>query len=234
MISKGLKWSAISAALMFLAIVWAASQMPAEGTWAIHFDLQGNPNGYGDRKMSIFALALTAVINLSVYGFLAFVAKVMAGNESFEQSEKAYLAVWIGVAVFLTFLVAGMAWLMVDLSKTGEAASDPMETANLFVRACMAAVGCLCVVMGNYMPKTRQNAAFGLRTNWSLKSEKSWTKSNRFAGRLFLFGGLVIIATSLFGSGPSAVAAVLFITLGTAVAGSYVSWRVWRDEQNGN
>jgi uncharacterized membrane protein len=54
-------------------------------------------------------------------------------------------------------------------------------------------LGILILVLGNYMPKVRQNYVAGIRVPWTLTNEENWNKTNRLAGWLFTIGGLVII-----------------------------------------
>ena len=46
------------------------------------------------------------------------------------------------------------------------------------------------IIMGNYLPKTRQNWFFGIRTLWALSSQVTWEKTHGLAGRLFFLTGL--------------------------------------------
>ena len=57
-------------------------------------------------------------------------------------------------------------------------------------------LGFVMLVTGNFMPRTKPNAAFGLRLPWTLANEDVWRKSNRFAGKLFMAAGIVMIALS--------------------------------------
>jgi len=54
-------------------------------------------------------------------------------------------------------------------------------------------VGLMFVVIGNYLPRFRHNYFFGVKTPWTLANEEVWRKSNQIGGRMFFFGGLVVI-----------------------------------------
>lgn len=60
-------------------------------------------------------------------------------------------------------------------------------------------VGVLLAIIGNYLPKCKQNYTIGIKIPWTLNSEENWNKTHRFAGRLWLVCGLVIILTGFFG-----------------------------------
>lgn len=60
-------------------------------------------------------------------------------------------------------------------------------------------IGLVLAVIGNYLPKCKQSYTIGIKIPWTLNSEENWNKTHRFAGRLWLICGLVMILTSFFG-----------------------------------
>lgn len=60
----------------------------------------------------------------------------------------------------------------------------------------MALFGILFVVFGNYLPKIAQNRTMGIKISWTLCNEENWNKTHRMAGKLWVAGGIVLIATS--------------------------------------
>ena len=60
--------------------------------------------------------------------------------------------------------------------------------------------GLLFTIIGNYLPKCKQNYTIGIKIAWTLNSEENWHRTHRFSGWLWTFCGLVIILTGFFGS----------------------------------
>ena len=60
-------------------------------------------------------------------------------------------------------------------------------------------MGLLFTVIGNYLPKCKQNYTIGIKIAWTLDSEENWNRTHRFAGWLWTFSGLAMIATAFFG-----------------------------------
>lgn len=58
-------------------------------------------------------------------------------------------------------------------------------------------VGIMMFILGNFMPRTKPNAAFGLRLPWTLSNEIVWRKSNFFAGYLLMLAGILVICLSI-------------------------------------
>ena len=60
-------------------------------------------------------------------------------------------------------------------------------------------IGLVFAIIGNYMPKCKQNYTIGIKIPWTLNSEENWNKTHRFAGRLWVICGLIIMLTGFFG-----------------------------------
>ncbi len=56
-------------------------------------------------------------------------------------------------------------------------------------------LGLMFLIMGNYMPKCKQNHTIGVRVKWTLRNEENWNKTHRFTGRLWVAGGLFVLVT---------------------------------------
>jgi len=60
-------------------------------------------------------------------------------------------------------------------------------------------LGLLFILMGNYLPRLPRNFFFGIRTPWTIASERVWKKSHRVGGWLFVIGGISIISLIING-----------------------------------
>lgn len=60
-------------------------------------------------------------------------------------------------------------------------------------------VGLVLAIIGNYLPKCKQNYTIGIKLPWTLNSEENWNRTHRFAGRLWLICGIVIMLSGFFG-----------------------------------
>ena len=88
-------------------------------------------------------------------------------------------------------------------------------------------IGIVMIILGNFMPRTKPNAAFGLRLPWTLSNEDVWRKSNRFAGTILVAAGIIMLPLSILL--PNAVGAViLIVVLSTACIASIVSFKYYK------
>ena len=73
------------------------------------------------------------------------------------------------------------------------------HTANLFAFLLLA-LGITFIIIGNYMPKTRQNYTIGIKIPWALNDEENWNKTHRLAGFLWVLGGAAMVVNAYIGS----------------------------------
>jgi uncharacterized membrane protein len=57
--------------------------------------------------------------------------------------------------------------------------------------------GVLFVIIGNYMPKIKQNYTMGIKLPWTLNSVENWNKTHRFGGFVFVLMGLWMIISAV-------------------------------------
>ena len=61
-------------------------------------------------------------------------------------------------------------------------------------------MGLIFAIIGNYLPKCKQNYTIGIKIPWTLDNEENWNKTHRFAGWLWTFCGVAIMLTGFLGS----------------------------------
>ena len=59
-------------------------------------------------------------------------------------------------------------------------------------------ISVIFLIMGNYMSKNRQNYTVGIKLPWTLNSTENWNRTNRFAGRLWIAAGVVLLMNVFF------------------------------------
>ena len=60
-------------------------------------------------------------------------------------------------------------------------------------------IGVMLIIIGNYMPKCRQNYTMGIKLPWTLANEENWNRTHRLAGYLWLIAGLLMLVLTLCG-----------------------------------
>lgn len=82
-------------------------------------------------------------------------------------------------------------------------------------------VGVIFILIGNYLPKCRQNYTVGIKIPWTIDDEDNWNKTHRMAGILWMFAGIVMIANLLFQSEIIMFSAII-ICVAVPVIYSYI------------
>ncbi len=144
---------------------------------ATHWGLNGEANGWSSRTFAIFAMP---VILLIVHWICIFATSLDPKNK--DQSNKVFgMLLWI---IPMTSLITSGTVYAVALGNT--------ISIDIVTRIVL---GLVFVIFGNYMPKCKQNHTIGIRVTWTLRNEENWNKTHRFAGRLWVFGGVLLLAT---------------------------------------
>jgi uncharacterized membrane protein len=199
---------------MFALSAWTWFHVP-EQPIPVHFGPEGQPDRYGSKFEGLLLLPLVAfACNL----LLTFLPRIEPRREHLLRSSKAYQAVWI-VAIALLAAVHGSA-IAIILGKS----------TNLSTTMVGTATGILLMVMGNYLGKVRSNFSFGIRTPWTLSSEKSWYKSHRLGGWLLFGLGLVCMLASIAGKPILFLWLLLVGTGGITLVLLGYSYLIWKND----
>jgi uncharacterized membrane protein len=144
----------------------------------IHFDSQGNPDNYLSKALAVFGLPVVmALINFYINFRMNNDAKVENAS-SFLRS----LSRWVVPLIAIVMIPVSL-FLAMDV-----------EIRIPLIATAIA--GVIIVIYGNFLPKCRYNYTIGIRLPWTLNSEYNWNKTNRFAGYLFVAGGLLFIVNA--------------------------------------
>ena len=122
------------------------------------------------------------------------------------QSRKAVrLIFWIMPAVSL--LTGGVTALL----------QRGVQSASTLSTAMAMGFGLLFIVLGNYMPKFRQNSFMGIRVKWTLESEANWNATHRMGGKVWVAGGFACLAGAMLPvKAMGAVFPVVLVTVALA------------------
>jgi len=180
--SQTLYVSALFLLILLAASAWFYPQLPARVP--VHWDAQGHVNGY----MPPLKAVAVPIVMLAALAVLT----VLLPRISPRRYEIAPFAAVFGIMM----LAAQALILIVGLGILLNAVGHPVD----MPRTGMFALGALLMVLGNYMGKLRKNFFVGIRTPWTLASDAVWERTHRFAGRLFMLAGLIVIIAVLAGA----------------------------------
>jgi uncharacterized membrane protein len=178
-----------------------------------HWNFAGQVDRYTGKAEGVWAIP---VLLIAIYGLFLGLPVLDPKRERYADFQKEYLIFRNLIMGLLLFVYTGM-----GLFNLGYGVNVGKFTAG--------AVGVMLVVMGKFMGKLKQNWFVGIKTPWTLSSEKVWNKTHRVGGWMFVIFGLTVMAAPWL---PENVGMILF--MGGAImatVGSFgYSYLVYRQE----
>lgn len=151
-------------------ILW--DQLPDQ--MATHFNFAGEADGWSGKTFAVIGLPMVLVGThlICTLATLADPKKQNIGDKMFR------LVLWI--CPVLSIFVNGGVYLY--------SLGFPVDMG----RICMIMVSVVFLIVGNYMPKCRQNYTVGVKTPWALADVENWNKTHRLAGWLWILSGVLM------------------------------------------
>lgn len=154
---------------------------------ATHFDFNFQPDDYSSREFALFGIPAVMV---GLFILCAGLLEVDPKKRGMDGRLKS-ITRWV-IPILSMFIQCVTISFALDSS------------INL-TRFIPVLIGILFVLMGNYLPKCRQNYTMGIKLPWTLNSEENWDRTHRFGGKMFVISGLCMIVASFFGGHASGV-----------------------------
>ena len=207
MIKKNLKVLIITSIVILLPILvglvlW--NQLP--DSMPSHWNAAGEVDGWSSKPFAVFGLPLI----LLGAQWLCILATFADPKRASHGEKILHLVFWIMPTLSMVLHCMTYAVAL--------GAEVQME------RIMPVFMGLLFTIIGNYLPKCKQNYTIGIKIPWTLNSEENWNKTHRLAGRLWVACGLVIMLTGFFGGFWFFIGIVLVMVL-VPVLYSYLIYR---------
>lgn len=194
--------------VFFYLAVW--NQLP--DTVPVHFNAQGEPDGYSSKIFAAFGLpgillAVNLLVNFSVE---ADPKSRNTGKEIKAVGKWMVPALSIVVNVSVLLYALGLQFNMSMIA--------------------YGIVGLVLLLVGNYLPKSKRNYTVGIKLPWTLNSDENWNKTHRLAGYLFMLGGILMII-NMFWNVPWMIFIILILCTLIPAVYSYLLYRKNRDHE---
>ena len=180
-----------------------------------HWDVNGQVNGWSSRA---FGAWITPVLLLGLWALVRILPAIDPRGANYAKFGGAFEAI---IESLMLFLLA----MHILVLRAGLGQSAPMQ------RVVPIGVGFLLIVVGNLLPRMRPNWFIGIRTPWTLSSDRVWEKTHRFGGRVFFAGGILIVLSAFASPRAASIALVTVVVLAAAAVLIY-SYAEWKREQS--
>ena len=168
---------------------------------ATHFGSNGEPDGWSSKTFAVIGLPVLLVAVHLVCFFITF-----ADPKKQHIDPKLFkLILWLCPVI---------SWF-----GCGTTYAHALDMEFNITNIGMILVGVLFIIIGNYLPKARQNYTVGIKLPWTLHDEENWNRTHRLAGKLWMVCGLLFVIVSFFGLGISWIAMILGLIMVFVPAG---------------
>ncbi|MFA6328514.1 MAG: SdpI family protein [Candidatus Micrarchaeia archaeon] len=197
--------------LSFITAYYFCPMMPDRV--ASHWNFEGNVDGYMPRDIGIYFMPLLGAVMFALFYVLP---AIDPKKENYLRFQKEYDGM---VAVIIAFLY--YIYLLTIAYNLG-------NSFNL-VQFLAPAFGALFLYVGMVLGKAKQNWFVGIRTPWTLSSERVWNKTHALGSKMFMAAGVVALLGVLM---PQMFAASIAVVVAAAVATFVYSYVEYKKEKS--
>ena len=164
----------------------------------IHFDANGKADGWSGRAMAVFGLPAIMLGSHIVCVLASCLDPKIASDEGQRKNGKV-LALVFWLCPIMTIVVNVCVYMIalgMDINVT---------------KISLIFTSLVFIIVGNYLPKCKQNYSIGIKVPWTLDDEENWNKTHRMAGKLWMFGGVLLLANVFVGNMTIMVAIIMIL-----------------------
>ncbi len=176
--NKTLIWTSLVCLIPLVAGAVLYNRLPE--TVATHWDMNGVANGWSSRAFAAFGLpGILFAVNL----FVPFALRTDPKRQNMSPA-----------------LVSVAQWTVpvVSLLGSGLTLARALGYQVRVEKIVPALIGVLFIIIGNFLPKTKQSYTMGIKLPWTLASEENWNRTHRLAGFVWVIGGVYFVVMSFF------------------------------------
>ncbi|VVB75573.1 SdpI/YhfL protein family protein [uncultured archaeon] len=198
---KGNRLIAVSALMAIVTIIITLcvySLLPAQ--MITHWGISGEANGFMPKE---FGAWIIPIISIAILALLYYIPRLDPLKENIDKFKSVYHMLIAVVCGF--FLYSQLILLAINMDAT-------INMTQLLVPA----LGVLFVAIGAILPRTKRNYFIGIKTPWTLYSDKVWDDTHRIGGRVFTVAGIIIFLSAF--ASPNHTFILVFTSIIAAAA----------------
>jgi len=157
----------------------------------VHWNAAGEIDGYAGKAMAVIAMPL----------FMLLVHLICIAATALDPKNKNISGKPLGIVLWICPLMSLIVTFMIYSTAMGAKIN-----VNIVISLLLGAV---FIVIGNYLPKCRPNYTIGIRIPWTLHDEGNWVSTHRFAGPVWVAGGILTMLAALITKPAANVALII-------------------------
>jgi uncharacterized membrane protein len=176
--------------LVIVTILIVASTLTGLLLWnqlpepmASHWGTDDQVNGYMSKFWGVVLMPVITIAMLLLFLVIPSIDPLKANIAQFRDYFNSFIALIVAFMVYIYGLT--LVW---NLGYTNFRMSIAM----------LPAMGLLFIFIGVMVGKAKRNYFIGIRTPWTLSSDKVWDETHRVGGKLFIASGLLTLLGAFF------------------------------------
>jgi uncharacterized membrane protein len=177
--------------IIVVSIMIIASTLVGIALWdrlpdpmASHWNASDQVDGYMSKFWGVFLMPLMTAGLVLFFLVIPKIDPLKANIAAFRDAFNLLIVLFVGFMVYIYFLT-----LLWNLGYTGFNMSEAM----------LPALGILFIFVGYLLRKAKRNFFIGIRTPWTLSSDRVWDETHRVGSVLFMIAGVLAFLGSLVG-----------------------------------
>ena len=175
----------VTLALVVIAVAFSAAvydRLPVQV--ASHWNINDQVNGYMSRFWGAFLMPILSLGMLGLFLLIPHIDPLKANIAKFREAFNAFITTIMAFLLYMHFLT-----LFWNLGYQNFRISQ----------ALLPAMGLIFIFAGLMMMKAKRNFFIGIRTPWTLSSDRVWDETHRIGSWIFIAIGIITMLTIFFG-----------------------------------
>lgn len=149
-----------------------------------HWNAAGEVDGYLPKFWGLFLFPIIILAIYALFMGLQWVPSLIQNIRSIRKQYDVFMVIIVGF--FLYIYVLTILWVFgIQFG---------------FIRMLVPAFAALIFAIGSLVSNVKRNRYIGIRTPWTMGSDRVWEKTHRLAAKLYMLAGIVSLAGMLFES----------------------------------
>lgn len=203
----------IAAATLAGLLLW--DRLP--NMMASHWNVNDQVDGYMPKVWGVFMVPLIALGMFVLFLVIPFIDPLKANIAQFREAFNLFIVLIVAFMVYIHALT-----LFWSLGYTGFKMSTSM----------LPAMGLLFIFIGFMLRKAKRNFFIGIRTPWTLSSDRVWDETHRLGAILFMGSGVLAFIGGMLG-GNLAFWMLMIPLLGSTIFLIVYSYVLYQREMTG-
>ena len=183
---------------------------------ASHWNINDEVDGYMSKFWGVVMVPLIALGMFGLFLLVPGIDPLKANIAQFRESFNLFIVLLVAFMLYIYGLT--LAW---NLGYTGFKMSASM----------LPAIGLLFIFIGFMLRQAKRNFFIGIRTPWTLSSDRVWEKTHQIGSTLFMLAGALALIGSFFG-GMTAFWMLMIPIFGSTIFLVIYSYVLYKQETN--